>query len=80
MKRIILSLLVALTLPSNVNANSMAKDALINADKLFKLGSDGCVMVKMAIKVSTTPQAFGEVSDNLKKEVKKYAKRCNLRY
>ena len=80
MKRIILSLLVALTLPSDVNANSMAKDALINADKLFKLGSDGCVMVKMAIKVSTTPQAFGEVSDNLKKEVKKYAKRCNLRY
>ena len=80
MKRIILSLLVALTLPSNVNANSMAKDALINADKLFKLGSDGCVMVKMAIKVSTTPQAFGEVSDNLKKEVKKYAKRCDLRY
>ena len=80
MKRIILSLLVALTLPSDVNANSMAKDALINADKLFKLGSDGCVMVKMAIKVSTTPQAFGEVSDNLKKEVKKYAKRCDLRY
>ena len=80
MKRIILPLLLALTLPSDVNANSMAKDALINADKLFKLGSDGCVMVKMAIKVSTTPQAFGEVSDNLKKEVKKYAKRCNLRY
>ncbi len=44
---------------------------------LFKLGSDGCIMVKNGIKVSTTPEAFGEVSDNLKDEVKTYVKRCN---
>ena len=44
---------------------------------LYKFGSDGCFMVKMALKVSTTPEAFGEVSDNLKDEVKTYFKRCN---
>ena len=53
---------------------------VVNADKLFKLGSDGCIMVKMAIKVSTTPKAFGEVSNNLKDEIKRYAIRCNLSY
>ena len=35
---------------------------------------------KNGIKVSTTPEAFGEVSDNLKNEVKTYARRCNLIY
>ena len=80
MKRILVPLLAALALPTALNANTKVKEALSNADKLFKLGSDGCIMVKMAIKISTTPEAFGEVSDNLKDEVKTYAKRCNLSY
>ena len=80
MKRFLLSLLATLSLPTLVSANSMVEEALINADKLFKLGSDGCIMVKMAIKVSTTPKAFGEVSDTLKDEIKRYAIRCNLSY
>ena len=80
MRKLLIPLLAALALPTAVNANSMVKDALNNADKLFKLGSDGCIMVKMAIKVVNTPQAFGEVSDNLKEKVKTYAKRCNLQY
>ena len=67
-------------LPTAVNANSMVKDALNNADKLFKLGSDGCIMVTIAIKVVNAPEAFGEVSDNLKDEVEAYAKKCNLSY
>ena len=37
-------------------------------------------MVEMAIKVSTIPKSFGEVSDNLKDEIKRYAIRCNLSY
>ena len=80
MKRFLLSLLATLSLPSGVSANSMVEEALNNADKLFKLGSDGCIMVEMAIKVSTTPKAFGEVSDTLKDEIKTYAIRCNLSY
>ena len=80
MKRFLLSLLATLSLPTGVSANSMVEEALNNADKLFKLGSDGCIMVKMAIKVSTTPKAFGEVSDTLKDEIKTYAIRCNLSY
>ena len=80
MNKLLFSLLAVLSLPTSVNANSMIREALINADKLFKLGSDGCIMVKMAIKVSTTPKAFGEVSDNLKDEIKRYAIRCNLSY
>ena len=80
MKILEIPLLVTFVLSNPVNANSMVKDALNNADKLFKLGSDGCIMVKMAIKVSTTPKGFGEVSDNLKDEIKRYAIRCNLSY
>ena len=80
MKRLLLPLVASIVLPTALNANSKVKEALSNADKLFKLGSDGCIMVKIAIKISTTPEAFGEVSDNLKDEVKTYAKRCNLRY
>ena len=80
MKRFLLSLLATLSLPTGVSANSMVEEALNNADKLFKLGSDGCIMVKMAIKVSTTPKAFGEVSDTLKDEIKTYAIKCNLSY
>jgi len=80
MKRLLIPLLAALALPNAVNAESKVEEALNNADKLFKLGSDGCIMVKMAIKVATTPEAFGEVSDNLKEEVKTYAKKCNLIY
>ena len=80
MKHFFLSLLATLFLPTGVSANSMVEEALINADKLFKLGSDGCIMVKMAIKVSTTPKALGEVSDNLKDEIKGYAIRCNFSY
>ncbi len=78
MKRFLLSILATLSLPTGVSANSMVEEALINADKLFKLGSDGCIMVKMAIKVVTTPEAFGEVSDPLKEKVKTYAMKCNL--
>ena len=46
MKRFLLSLLATLSLPTGVSANSMVEEALINADKLFKLGSDGWIMVK----------------------------------
>ncbi len=80
MNKLLFSLLAVIALPSAANANSMITEALINADKLFKLGSDGCIMVTVAIKVATSPEAFGEVSENLKDEVKTYAKRCNLRY
>ena len=80
MKRFLLSLLATLSLPNGVSANSMVEEALINADKLFKLGSDGCIMVTVAIKVASSPEAFGKVSENLQDEVKTYAKRCNLRY
>ena len=80
MKHFLLSLLATLSLPTGVSANIMVEEALINADKLFKLGSDGCIMVEMAIKVSTIPKSFGEVSDNLQDESKRYAIRCNLSY
>ena len=80
MKRLLIPLLAAFALSTPVNANSLVEDALKKADKLFKLGSDGCIMVKMAIKVATTPEAFGEVSALLKDEIKNYAVRCNLRY
>ena len=80
MNRYLIPLLAAIALPTAIYAESKVEEALNNADKLFKLGSDGCIMVKMAIKVATTPEAFGEVSDNLKEEVKTYAKKCNLRY
>ena len=80
MNKLLFSLLAVLALPTSVNANSMIREALINADKLFKLGSDGCIMVTVAIKVASSPEAFGKVSENLQDEVKTYAKRCNLRY
>ena len=54
MNKLLFSLLAVLSLPTSVNANSMIREALINADKLFKLGSDGCIMVTVAIKVASS--------------------------
>ena len=80
MKRLLLPLLAAITLPTAVNANSMVKDALNNADQQFKIGMDGCDMVSLAIMAANWPEAYGETSSSLKAELKTYAQRCNLRY
>ena len=80
MKRLLLTLLAALALPTAVSANSMVKDALNNADQQFKLGMDGCDMVSLAIMAANWPDAYGETSNSLKAELKTYAKRCDLRY
>ena len=52
MNRYLIPLLAAIALPTAIYAESKVEEALNNADKLFKLGSDGCIMVKMAIKVA----------------------------
>mgnify|MGYP001216952128 CR=1 FL=1 len=80
MKKLLLPILAALALPYSVNANSMVKDALNNADQQFKLGMDGCIMVTLAIQAANWPEAYGEVSYSLREEVKRYAQRCNLRF
>ncbi len=80
MKKFLILFLAALSLPSSVNANSMVKDALNNADQQFKLGMDGCTMVTLAIQAANWPEAYGETSNSLKSELKTYAKKCNLRY
>ena len=80
MKRLLLSLLATIALPTSVSANSMVNDALNSADQQFKPGMDGCDMVSLAIMAANWPEAYGETSSSLKAELKDCAKKCDLRY
>ena len=37
-------------------------------------------MVEITIKIVSAPDAFGEDTNDLKEKVKKYSKKCNLKY
>ena len=82
MKRLLLPLLAALALPTAVNANSHVNDSLNAADMNFKVGNRdmACTMVSMAILVVNSPEIYGTTSSSLKREVKEYADRCDLRF
>ena len=82
MKRSLLPLLAALALPTAVNANSHVNDSLNAADMNFKVGNKdmACTMVSMAILVANSPEIYGTTSSSLKREVKEYADRCDLRF
>ena len=82
MKRLLLPLLAALALPTAVNANSHVNDSLNAADMNFKVGNKdmACTMVSMAILVANSPEIYGTTSSSLKREVKEYADRCDLRF
>ena len=82
MKRLLLPLLAALALPTAVNANSHVNDSLNAADMNFKVGNRdmACTMVSMAILVANSPEIYGTTSSSLKREVKEYADRCDLRF
>ena len=82
MKRLLLPLLAALALPAAVNANTQVKDGLNIADMNFNVGNEqmACTMVSMAILAANSPEIYGTTSSSLKREVKKYADRCDLRF
>ena len=82
MKRLLLPLLAAIALPTDVNANSYVNDSLNAADINFNVGSKemACAMVSLAIIEANSPEIYGTTSGSLKREVKKYADRCDLRF
>jgi len=82
MKRLLLPLLAALALPAAVNANTQVKDGLNIADMNFNVGNEqmACTMVSMAILAANSPEIYGTTSSSLKREVKEYADRCDLRF
>ena len=82
MKRFLIPLLAALALPTAVNANTQVKDGLNIADMNFNVGNEqmACTMVSMAILAANSPEIYGTTSSSLKREVKKYADRCDLRF
>ena len=82
MKRLLLPLLAALALPTAVNANSYVNDSLNAADMNFNVGNKdmACTMVSMAILAANSPEIYGTTSSSLKREVKNYANRCDLRF
>tara|TARA_Y200000002_G_scaffold306083_1_gene261948 strand:- start:156 stop:404 length:249 start_codon:yes stop_codon:yes gene_type:complete len=81
-KRFLIPLLAALALPTAVNANTQVKDGLNIADMNFNVGNEqmACTMVSMAILAANSPEIYGTTSSSLKREVKKYADRCDLRF
>jgi hypothetical protein len=60
--------------------NTSVSDNLNAADGLFKAGMDGCDNVSIAIMAANNPDVYGPVSADQVSELKKYAKKCNLRY
>ena len=82
MKRFLFPLLVALAFPIAVNANSAVKNSLNMADMYFRMGEKGvaCNAVSLAILEASSPELYGTTSSSLKREVKEYADRCNLRF
>ena len=82
MKRFLLQLLAALALPTAVNANSAVKNSLNMADMYFRMGDKGvaCNAVSLAILEASSPEIYGTTASSLKREVKEYADRCNLRF
>ena len=82
MKRLLLPLLAALALPTAVNANTQVTDSLNTADMAFRVGEKdlGCNMVSLAILAANSPEIYGTTSSSLKREVKEYADRCDLRF
>ncbi len=82
MKRFLIPLLAALALPTAVNANTQVKDGLNIADMNFNVGNEqmACTMVSMAILAANSPEIYGTTSSSLKREVKNYANRCDLRF
>ena len=82
MKRLLIPLLATLALPTAVNANNDVKDSLNIADLNFSVGNYeiACMMVSMAIFEVNNPEIYGTTSSRLKREVERYAKRCDLRF
>ena len=79
MKRFLFPLLVALTLPTSVNADTEGVNKWLNeADLAERQGwmNAFCTYVNFAIDESKSK----DVSSSLKSEVRYYAKKCNLRY
>ena len=52
------------------------------ADMYFRMGEKGvaCNAVSLAILEASSPELYGTTSSSLKREVKEYADRCNLRF
>jgi len=82
MKRLLLPLLSVIAIPNAINANSMVNDSLNAADINFNVGNKqmACTMVSMAILAANSPEIYGATSSSLKREVKNYANRCDLRF
>jgi hypothetical protein len=61
--------------------NSYVSNRLNAADVMFKQGMDGCPGVARAIEAANDSSTFGPTTCSGQiKELKKYAKRCNLRF
>ena len=82
MKRLVIALIEAIALPTAVNANSAVKNSLNMADMYFRMGEKGvaCNAVSLAILEASSPELYGTTSSSLKREVKNYANRCDLRF
>ena len=82
MVKLLIPLLTSLALPTAVNANPHVNDSLNAADMNFNVGNKdlACTMVSMAILVANSPAIYGTTSSSLKREVKNYANRCDLRF
>ena len=82
MKRFLIPLLAALALPTEVNANTQVTDSLNTADMAFRVSEKdlACNMVSLAILAANSPEIYGTTSNSLKREVKEYANRCDLRF
>ena len=72
--------LIPIFLAPPIYSNSYVNDNLNAADMMFKAGMDGCTNISMAIMVANTPQIYGPTSSTLKSEIKRYAKKCSLRF
>ena len=81
-KRFLFPLLATLALPTAVNANTQVTDSLNTAEMAFRMGAKdlACNMVSLAIFAANTPEIYGTTSSSLKREVKEYADRCDLRF
>ena len=66
--------------PAAALANSHVRNNLNAADGMFKHGMDGCASVSIAITAASHPEIYGPTSASDRAEVKRYAKRCNLRF
>ena len=82
MRKILFPLLVSLAFPIAVNANSEVNNSLNMADMYFRSGkkSLACKTVSLAILKANSPEVYGTTSSSLKREVKEYANKCDLRF